>query len=125
MNRSGTTNIHRRKAIRHFRVVSSKTGQSLWERVAEILNSPRRKKVEVNLSKINRFADEGEVVIIPGKVLGGGKIEKKITVLADNVSSKAYEKLRSAGCTLIFLNDLVGNRELLEKLKGSKVKIIK
>lgn len=125
MSRTGTTNIYRRKAIRQLKVASSKTGQAVWERVAEILSTPRRKRVEVNLSKINRFAEEGEVVIVPGKLLGAGKIDKKVTVLADSVSAKAFEKLMAKGCSVFFLADVAGNTDLLEKFKGSKIKIIK
>ncbi|MEM0021180.1 MAG: 50S ribosomal protein L18e [Fervidicoccaceae archaeon] len=125
MSRTGTTNLHRRKVIRGLRGLSAKTGQSLWERVAELLSSPRRRRIAVNLSKINRYSSSGEVIIVPGKVLGAGKIEKKITVIAESFSQKAFEKLNSAGCRILLLGETASSQEIASQLKGSRIKIIK
>jgi len=125
MSRTGPTNIHKRKLVRRLKAISSKSDQAIWERVAELVSSPRRKRVEVNLSKINRYADENEVVVVPGKVLGAGKVEKKVTVLADSLTAKALEKLSSSGCRVILLEELASNSELIESLKGSRMRIIR
>lgn len=63
--------------------------------VAEILTGSRKDKVTMNLERINRL---GKDVIIPGKVLSQGEINKKIKVVALNFSEKAREKLLKAGC---------------------------
>ena len=49
-----------------------------WKDVAEVLAGPTRKLVSINLSEINDGAEDKDVVIIPGKVLSMGKINKKI-----------------------------------------------
>ncbi len=49
-----------------------------WMRVAEVLSSPRKLKVEKNVDEIEKNAKEGEVVIVPGKVLAQGEIKKKV-----------------------------------------------
>ncbi|MBU2616689.1 MAG: 50S ribosomal protein L18e [Nanoarchaeota archaeon] len=64
-----------------------------WIRVAEVLSGPRRQTPSVNLSEINDGAKDGEVVVIPGKVLSGGEIDKKIKIVAKKFSEKAREKL--------------------------------
>jgi large subunit ribosomal protein L18e len=67
-----------------------------WLEVAGILSSPRRKKININLDKINNEAKEGETVVVPGKVLSQGELNKKIKVVALSFSKKAEEKISKA-----------------------------
>jgi len=69
-----------------------------WFEIASILSSPRIKRTNLNLDKINKETKEGETITIPGKVLSQGKIDKKIKVVALDFSGKAKEKLLNAGC---------------------------
>ncbi|MEK6741925.1 MAG: 50S ribosomal protein L18e, partial [Nanoarchaeota archaeon] len=64
-----------------------------WLEVASILSSPRRESIDLNLGQIDFLAKEGDVVVIPGKVLSQGEIKKKIRVVAYKFSEKAKEKL--------------------------------
>ena len=92
---------------------------AIWKDVAERLAKPRRLYAEVNLSKIQRYAREGETILVPGKVLGSGEIDKKVAVAALSFSEKARSKIEASGgkCMTIF--------ELLrENPKGSNVRII-
>jgi len=69
-----------------------------WIKVSEILSSPRRNKINMNISDINKVAKEGKTVVLPGKILSQGEINKKINIVALNFSDKAKEKLLKAGC---------------------------
>lgn len=64
-----------------------------WLEVASILSSPRRESIDLNLGQIDFLAKDGEVVIIPGKVLSQGEIKKRIKIVAYKFSGKAKEKL--------------------------------
>ena len=97
MRRTGPTNIILRKLVRELRKASSSNNVGAWERVAEILERPSRRRPAVNLSKINRYVREGETAIVPGKVLGGGSLEKPVTVAALYFSRKALEKIKASG----------------------------
>jgi large subunit ribosomal protein L18e len=88
-------------------------------RVAELLSRPARRRPEVNLSKINRHASDGDIVLVPGKVLGSGRLNKKVTVAAFTFSAGAAEKIASAGGRILTLRDAVS-----EVQDYSKVKII-
>ncbi len=68
-----------------------------WKRVAEILASPRRNHVEKNLDEINREAKEGESLVVPGKVLSVGNLDKKANIVALSFSKNAEEKITKAG----------------------------
>lgn len=67
-----------------------------WMEIARILSSPRIKKISINLDKINEEIKEGDIIIIPGKVLSQGEITKKAKIIALNFSNKAKEKILKA-----------------------------
>ena len=89
-----------------------------WFRISEILSSPRKNRVEKNLSIINNEAKDGESVVIPGKVLSVGEIDKKIKVIALNFSSSAQDKILKAGGKIsTILDEIKKNPEA----KGIKI----
>ena len=104
--------------IEELKRKSKEEGVALWKDVAERLEKPRRRYAEVNLSKINRYARDGETVLVPGKVLGSGRLERRVTVAALGFSKSAYESINAVGrCMSI--------EELMrENPKGSNVRIM-
>ncbi len=69
-----------------------------WLEVAGIISGPRRKRIDLNLNEINNQTKDKEKVIVPGKVLSQGEINKKIKIVALSFSEKAKEKLKKSGC---------------------------
>lgn len=83
-----------------------------WVEVAGILSSPKIKKINVNLDKIDRESKEGETVLVPGKVLSQGELNKKLKIVALNFSEKAKEKItKKKGETLTILEEIKKNPE--------------
>jgi len=119
VKRTGPTNVHLRKLIRFLIKNSKENKAKIWKYVAELLSKPTRKRIKVNLGKIDKLANENDTVIVPGKVLGGGNISKKITIAAWRFSESAKKKLENIGAKITKIEDLVK-----ENPKGSKVKII-
>ncbi|MEK6827343.1 MAG: 50S ribosomal protein L18e, partial [Nanoarchaeota archaeon] len=70
--------------------------KSKWLEIAGILSSPKINQIDINLNKINENAKEGETILVPGKVLSQGEIEKKIKVVAFSFSEKAKDKILKA-----------------------------
>lgn len=64
-----------------------------WINVASELSKPRRLIKNMNLEEIDKQTKEGESVIIPGKVLSKGDLNKKIKVIALSYSENARQKL--------------------------------
>ena len=85
----------------------AKTKSRFWKAIAEKLARPRRKRVAVNVSKINRIAKNGDKVVVPGKVLGMGVIEKKVSVIAYDFSEKAKRKIEKAGGKAILIEEML------------------
>ncbi|MEM2174741.1 MAG: uL15 family ribosomal protein [Candidatus Micrarchaeia archaeon] len=81
----------------------------LWKdyrNIAKILLRPRRKRVEVNLEKIEKVMNRmklpekeklKKVIVIPGKVLGKGEIKKPYKIVSLSASAKAKEKIEKIG----------------------------
>ena len=83
-----------------------------WLEVAAVLSSPRANRTNMNLSKINDEAKEGEIVVIAGKVLSQGDLDKKIKVVALSFSAMAKEKISKAkGEALTILEEIKKNPE--------------
>jgi len=71
--------------------------EPVWKAVARALNKPRRKRFEVNLYRIQRYAKPGENVVVPGVVIGSGDVSRAFTVAALKFSEeakKAIEKVK-------------------------------
>ena len=90
----------------------------LWIDLSKRFKRPTRHLPQVNLSKINRYSQEGDTVLIPGKVLGSGELDHNVTVSAFKFSKSAMEKINKNG-RAITLYDLYK-----ENPRGSGVKIM-
>ncbi len=83
-----------------------KDKKPLWKRVAKELSKPRRKRVEVNLSRIEEHAAADSTLLIPGKVLGAGNLSKKVTVAAFSFSGSAKKLIGAAGGKAVTIDSL-------------------
>jgi large subunit ribosomal protein L18e len=91
-----------------------------WMGVASVLSGPRRIRTCINLEEINKDAKAGETVVIPGKVLSQGEIDKKIKVVAFSFSDKAKEKLLSAKCDISYILDEIKSNPSAKGIKIMK-----
>lgn len=107
MKRTGPTDINLRRLIRYLRKKSNEEGVKIWKDIAWRLERPRRQRAEVNVSKINRYTKEGDTVIVPGSVLGAGKLEHKVVVAAWKFSETAKGKIAEAGGEAITIEELL------------------
>jgi large subunit ribosomal protein L18e len=93
---------------------------NIWRDIADRLEAPSKNYAEVNLSKINRYAANGETIIVPGKVLGSGMLEMSVRIAALNFSESASEKIREAEGECMSIEQLISANP-----KGSKVRILR
>lgn len=112
---TGSDNPEFLKVLAFLEKKARKEKSGLWFRVVELLRKPRRKRVEVNLYKINRF--NSDFIIVPGKVLGVGLTGKK-TIGALSFSSTARRKIKEAGGEALSLV------EFAENVKAKNIKIV-
>jgi large subunit ribosomal protein L18e len=113
------TNPRLQRLIAELKSVSRESGAGVWQDVADRLEKPRRTHAEVNLGRIERYAETDETVVVPGKVLGSGVLRKDVTVAAVDFSSTAREKIEQVGDAVELEQALEGNPE------GSDVRVIR
>jgi len=106
MKRTGPTNIILIKLVAELKKRSNEQEAEIWRRVANDLERPTRQRRVVNLSSISRYTKENEIIVVPGKVLGSGDLEHKLTISAFQFSDGAKEKIEKAGSKIVPLLEL-------------------
>jgi len=119
MKRTGPTNPILFGIIAELKKRSNSQNVNIWKRVAKDLERSTRQRRVVNLSSINRYTKEDEVIVVPGKVLGAGDLKHKLTISAFQFSSGAKEKIEKNGSKIVPLLELSK-----DKPNGKKIKII-
>ncbi|EMA40287.1 50S ribosomal protein L18e [Halococcus morrhuae DSM 1307] len=113
------TNPRLTSLIAELQSAASERDSPVWQTVADRLEKPRRTYAEVNLGRIERYANEDETVVVPGKVLGSGVLEKPVTVAAVDFSGTAETKIEQVGEPLTLEDALERHPE------GADVRVIR
>ena len=119
MRKAKTTNPELVKLVTSLKKQGRESKTEVWRDIAERLVKSRRRRVAVNLSRLNRYTSRNELVAVPGKVLAAGEITHPITVAAFTFSGKAEEKIKAARGKCVSFSDLAKKNP-----KGSNIKII-
>ncbi len=107
------------KMANDLRKASSKNDAAIWKRLAEFALKPSSVRRVVNLYKLSEQTNDGDVVVVPGKVLGTGSISHKITLCSFSISNGAASKIIEAE------GNIIPYTELVEKYPtGKGVKIL-
>ena len=114
------SNIRLLDLIHTLKAASRENEVSIWRDIATRLEGPGKNYAEVNISKINRYAGDGETILVPGKVLGSGLLEMSVTVAALNFSESALAKIRGANGQCMSIEELIRDNP-----KGSQVRILR
>ncbi|PSQ65018.1 MAG: 50S ribosomal protein L18e [Halobacteriales archaeon SW_9_67_24] len=113
------TNPRLTSLITELKSTARESDSPVWRAVADRLEKPRRTHAEVNLGRIERYAREEETVVVPGKVLGSGVLEKPVTVAAVDFSGTAETKIDQVGESIALEECIEQNPE------GSDVRVIR
>lgn len=105
--------------IKELKKKGNEEGVPVWLEIAERLESPRQDHAEVNVGEINRYVGEDEDAVVPGKVLGDGRIDEK-DVVAFGFSSSARKKIEENGGSAFLLEDYIEKNP-----EGSKTRVIR
>ncbi|WP_067052595.1 50S ribosomal protein L18e [Methanofollis ethanolicus] len=92
----------------------------VWRVIAQNLEAPSNNYAEVNIGKINRYAQDGETILVPGKVLGSGVLNQKVSVAALNFSESAIGKITGLDGSCMTIEELVAQNP-----KGTGVRILR
>ncbi|MEM4703400.1 MAG: 50S ribosomal protein L18e [Candidatus Pacearchaeota archaeon] len=97
--------------LKHTILALKKQKNKDFLKIARYLVMPRKKSIAVNLERINKLCKDDDVVLIPGKILSKGSLNKKIQLVAFKVSGKALEKIRESGSSFCTMNQFLNEKE--------------
>jgi len=117
--RSRSTNPDLTNLIRLLRKKSRENEAAIWLDAAERISKPKRMRIAVNVSRVNRYTQESDDVLVPGKVLGAGMISHPVRVAALDFSDQARAKILEAKGKCLSILELVEMNP-----KGTNVKLI-
>ena len=98
--------------------ISRENGSAMWRDIADRLSGGGRRYASINVGKINKLSNDGDVVIVPGSVLGSGIINKKVTLSALRISKSAMQKLQKSGSSFKSIREFAAENP---KLKNPKI----
>ena len=114
------TNPRYSALISTLKETSRANGANVWRDIAKRLEAPCNNYAEVNISKINRYTQDGDIILVPGKVLGSGVLTQKVSVAAIQFSESAEEKITDADGICMTIEELVKQNP-----EGRKVRILR
>lgn len=104
---------------KELKQASTKNDAPIWLKLAKLALKTSVSRRVVNLTHINEVTKEGEVIVVPGKILGTGNVSHKITLSSFSISNSAAKKIIESGGAIISF------KEMIEKFPtGKGVRII-
>jgi len=105
--------------IQELKRQAHKNNARIWKDVAQRLEKPSSSWAKINVGKLSPLIENGEVILIPGKLLGMGKFDKKVTIISMKSSKSAVEKVNKSGGKFMDLDEAMSKYP-----KGSKIRIM-
>ncbi|MEM0086973.1 MAG: 50S ribosomal protein L18e [Candidatus Micrarchaeaceae archaeon] len=94
-------------AIEGARAAKSLKSEKAWLQIEKLASAPKRRRIAVNLKKINSIAKDGESIVVPGKVLGVGSMSKSVEICAVEYSASSISKLQKADCKIVSIDEML------------------
>ncbi len=114
-------NRTKRKTNVEFRKTIEEASQhQKWHEIVKILSGSTRYHSSVNLFEIDKISKEGDILIIPGKILSKGELTKKVRICGLGISKATKEKLKKSKSEFVQLLD-----EIKKNPKAEGIKIIR
>ena len=105
--------------LKVLKKASKEKDAPIWAKVADYVQKSRSNQKIVNLTKIDETTEDGNAILITGKVLGTGNISHKVSVSSFSISNSAAKKIKNSG------GEVLKFSEMIEKFPtGKGVKII-
>lgn len=120
MKQRHPTNPELLSAIGYLMKAGRQYQAPIWVTVASFLGKSRRTRIVLNLGQVSRHVKDGDVVAVPGKVLGSGIPKEKLTIAAFKFSPRALVKVEKAGGRCIPFSRLVE-----ENPQGTNVRLLR
>ena len=111
------TDVELLQTIKLLKKKSHESGVPLWKSIAEKLESSKKRRTHANISLINRHTEPNDIVAIPGKVLGAGRLDHPVSVSAFRFSKVAKQKIEGSGGRCVSLSALIDENPKVSRVK--------
>ena len=93
--------------IKELKSASRKNEAPIWSKIAKNVLKSNSNKKTINLKKIDKLADDGNAVVISGKILGTGNLSHKVLVSSFSISNSAAKKIKESGGEILQFSDMI------------------
>jgi len=93
--------------IKELKSASKKNEAPIWSKIAKNATKSNSNKKTINLKKIDKLTDDGNAVVISGKILGTGKLSHKVLVSSFSISNSAAKKIKESGGEILEFSDMI------------------
>jgi large subunit ribosomal protein L18e len=95
------------RMAKELKKASTKNDAPIWARLAEYALKPSAARRHINVNRIGQLTKDTDTVVFPGKVLGTGDIDHKITLCSFSISNSAAAKILEKGGKVVSFSDLI------------------
>ena len=93
--------------VKELKYASKKNEAPIWAKIAKNVLKSNSNKKTINLKKIDALTDDGNAVVISGKILGTGKLSHKVLVSSFAISNSAAKKIKESGGEVLQFSDMI------------------
>ena len=93
--------------VKELKSASRKNEAPIWLKIAKNVLKSNSTKKTINLKKIDRLTDDGNAVVISGKILGTGTLSHKVLVSSFSISNSAAKKIKDSGGEVLQFSDMI------------------
>ena len=93
--------------IKELKSASRKNEAPIWSKIAKNVLKSNSNKKTINLKKIDKLTDDGNAVVISGKILGTGNLSHKVLVSSFSISNSAAKKIKESGGEILQFSDMI------------------
>ena len=79
----------------------------IWSKVADYAQKSRSNQKIINLKKIDEETEDGNAIVITGKILGTGNISHKVSVSSFSISNSAAKKIKDSGGEVLKFSEMI------------------
>ena len=93
--------------VKELKSASKENEAPIWSKIAKNVLKSNSNKRTINLKKIDALTDDGNAVVISGKILGTGNLSHKVLVSSFSISNSAAKKIKESGGEVLQFSDMI------------------
>lgn len=93
--------------IKELKAAGTANKAPIWTKIAKCVTKSRVAHKVTNIKQIAKFSKDGDTIVFPGKVLGVGLLDHKITLCSFAISNTAAQKVLDAGGKIVEFSNII------------------